>query len=349
MLVDGFPIGHHVFRGNRNDKTCLKAAIEDIERRFEIKRIILVGDRGLLSQRNLSMLRKKGHEYIMACRKRRDKDTRKARRTRPKVEEISREELARGKKAPAPVLWSLQAQDGDRLVGYTNPLKALYDGEKREEIIESYREELKELKRQVRGGRLSRDGVVGKVAQILYSHGNLGKRYFSVEVDRRGEVAFRQKQRVLRYEKYIDGTTVLKTCNRDLSDEQVVAKYKELSRVEEAFRELKDFIELRPIYHRKTRRISAHIYICVLALLLESILRRKLKAAGEEALSVRESLREMKRLRVLRDRVNGVEVSRVSAVSDLHKRIFRALGEKVPEAIVTAKKKRGRKPLPTKK
>jgi transposase len=265
------------------------------------------------------------------------------------VEEISREELARGKKAPPPVLWSLQAQDGDRLVGYTNPLKALYDGEKREDIIEYYREELKGLKRQVRGGRLSRDGVVGKVAQVLYSHGNLGKRYFSVEVDRHGEVTFRQKQRVLRYEKYIDGTTVLKTCNRDLSDEQVVAKYKELSRVEEAFRELKDFIDLRPIYHRKARRISAHIFICVLALLFERILERKLRAAKIEGLSIREALNEMKRLRILKDKVNQVEVSRVSALSTTHRRILGAIGVGAPEAIVKVKKKRSRKSLNSKK
>jgi transposase len=349
MLVDGLPIGHHVFKGNRNDKTCLKAAVEDIERRFQIKRIILVGDRGLLSQKNLSMLRGKGHEYIIACRKRRDQDTRRARRSRPEVEEITREELDAGTRAPSAVIWSLPAADGDRLVGHTNPLRALYDRERRDEIIEHYREKLRELKRQ--GGRrdLERDKVVGKVAQILSSHGNLGKRYFSVEVDRGGEVSFRVKQRVLRYEKYIDGTTILKTCNSELSEEQVVAKYKELTRIEKAFRTLKDLIDLRPIFHRKATRISAHVFVCVLALLLESMVGRKLRQAGLKDLSARGALREMKLLRLLKDRVNQVEVGRVSAISDAQKRIFRAMGMKAPEAIVTVKKKRGRKSLPRKK
>ena len=112
---------------------------------------------------------------------------------------------------------------------------------------------------------------------------------------------------------------------------------------------LKDFIDLRPIYHRKARRISAHIYICVLALLLERILQRKLRAAKIDSLSIREALTEMKRLRILKDKVNQVEVSRASALSTAQRRILGAIGVGAPEAIVKVQKKRSRKSLNNKK
>ena len=89
VLVDGLPISHHVFKGFRRDATCLETAIEQLCRRFLIQRVILVGDRGLLTEANLAMLRDKGYEYILACRKRRDRHSRRALRAQPVVPEFT--------------------------------------------------------------------------------------------------------------------------------------------------------------------------------------------------------------------------------------------------------------------
>jgi DDE family transposase len=254
ILVDGFPVSHHVFKGYRRDATCLETALERIRRRFKIRRVIFVGDRGLLTEKNVQRLRG-DHEYILACRKRRDRHTRRALRARPSAAAKARG----GKKKTEPVIWSVDATDGDRLIGHMNPARAFADEERRKDILEVFREELCELQRRFRVSRRdSRDDRIRKVSELLVRRKGLGKRYFAVNLDNQDHLTYRTKQWVLDYDDKIDGTTILKTNNRTLTDEEVVARYKELARVERAFRDLKSVIDLRPIYHRKARRIAAH-------------------------------------------------------------------------------------------
>ena len=117
-----------------------------------------------------------------------------------------------------------------------------------------------------------------------------------------------------------------------------MARYKELTRIEASFRDLKSLLDLRPVYHRRARRIAAHVFVCVLALLVEEVLERKLRAAGLAGVTAAAALRELKRLRVLRDTVNGVEITRVSAVSALQKQILTAVGVPVPSPLVWAER-----------
>ena len=330
ILVDGLPIGHHVFRGNRSDKTCLKAAVEDIERRFRIERIILVGDRGLLSEENLATLREKGHEYILACRRRRDADSRRALRERPPVPQSPAPSEGEEPAWPEPVIWSTPASDGDRLVGHTNPAVASYDHQHREDILDAFREELRDLQERFVRSAMPRDRRIALVAELLASRHGLGKRYFTAEVDSQGRLEYRVKQWVLKHEALIDGTTVLKTNNTVLTDAEVVARYKELAKIERAFRDLKSLIDLRPIHHWKARRIAAHVFVCMLALLLDRLIARKLATAGIADLSAEVALAELQRLRVLRDHINGIEITRLSSVTPSLAQVLAALGVAVP-------------------
>ena len=81
-------------------------------------------------------------------------------------------------------------------------------------------------------------------------------------------------------EKALEGKYVIQTEELDLSAVQAVEAYKELSEVERGFRELKDLIEMRPIYHQQPKRVRAHIFVAALAFLLDRALEKKLKAAG---------------------------------------------------------------------
>ena len=339
VLVDGLPISHHVFKGYRRDSTCLASALESIGRRFRIRRVVLVGDRGLLTEENVALLREKGHEYILACRKRQDHSTRRALRVRPPVPVWTPVERARREEPPEPVVWSLRSPEGERLVGHTNPVAALRDRERREDILKAFREELRELQFRLRkNARLGRDGRVAQVAELLARRKGLGKRYFTCEIDASGQLLYRVKQRVLDYEPRLDGTTVLRTNNEALSDEEVVARYKELAQVERAFRDLKSFIDLRPLYHHAARRIASHVFICVLALLLERMIERRLKEAGFEGWTAQEALRVLKRIRLLRDRLNGVEIERLAGLGAEQRRILRALGIKEPAPLLGARR-----------
>jgi hypothetical protein len=297
--------------------------------------VIVVGDRGLLTDKNVTRLRE-DYEYILACRRRRDRHTRRALRAQPAVPEFTDADAARGKDAPPPVVWSIDATDGDRLVGVTNPVSAREDRKRRHDILATFRDELSELQRRfAQSRRGSRDDRIRQVTELLVRRKKLGKRYFTATLDAQRHLTYRAKQWVLAYENKIDGTTILKTNNRTLSAAEVVARYKELARVERAFRDLKGVVDLRPIYHRKAERIAAHVFVCVLALLLERVADRKLKAAKVTELTAEGALHALKRVRRLRDAVNGVEIERISHLDPLQDRILRALGVAAPSPQVT--------------
>lgn len=345
VLVDGFPVSHHVFKGYRRDSTCLQTALEQLCRRFKIGRVILVGDRGLLSEANIAMLRDKGYEYILACRKRRDRHTRRALRARPVVPEFTDAAAEAGKKPPRPVIWSKDADDGDRLIGFSNPVTARDDRKRRADILNTFRDELRELQRRFRRTRRgTRDDRIRQVTELLARRKKLGKRYFATTLDDRGHLTYRAKQWVLEYEKKIDGTTVLKTNDRKLNKQDVVARYKELTHIERAFRDLKSALDLRPIRHWKAQRIVAHVFLCVLSLLLQRVANRKLKAAGVTDLTAEAALSSLKRVRLLKDSVNGIEIQRISHVGTTQKRVLAAFGVATPSPLVTV-----RKPAPRRK
>lgn len=335
VLVDGFPISHQVFKGYRRDSTCLETALEQIERRFHVRRIILVGDRGLLSEQNVALLRAKGHEYILACRKRNDRLARYALRLRPRMPVWDPEHETK----PEPVIWAMRSKDGDRVIGYANPVAAHRDRMRRGEILEAFREELKDLQQRFkRDTGLSRDERVSLLTELLARRKGLGKRYFSAEIDTQGHLVYRSKQRVLDYEALLDGTTILRTNTERLDDAEIVARYKELARVERAFRDLKSFIDLRPLHHRVARRIAAHVFVCMLSLLLERMIDRKLQAAGMPRTTANEALRKLKRIRLLRDCLRGVEIERIAGLGQEQRRILNALGVKDPNRLVAARR-----------
>lgn len=336
VLADGLPISHHVLRGDRRDATTLPVALADISRRFRLGRVILVADRGLLTADNLTAITAHGAEYILACRRRRSALTRAALRQRPAVAAT----------ATALQVWSTTGPDGQRLVGFHNPERATYDAERRDTILAAIRADLDALQASLARARAlrpapadqaERDRRVARLTEVLAARRGLGKRYFAAHLTPDGRLRYRVKQRVLAYEAWLDGTTLLITNNTTLADAEVVARYKELTRIEASFRDLKSLLDLRPIHHRRARRIAAHVFVCVLALLLEEVLERKLRAAGLK-LTAAAALRELKRLRLLRDTVNGVEITRVSAVSDRQRQILEAVGVPVPAPLVWAER-----------
>lgn len=177
---------------------------------------------------------------------------------------------------------------------------------------------------------------VARLAEALAAHRGFGKRYFAAHVTPAGRLQYAVKPRVLRDKAQLDGTTILPTNNATLTDAEVVARYKKLTRIEASFRDLKSLLELRPVCHRRAPRIAAHVFVCVLVLLLEEVLERKRRAAGRADVTAAAALRELRRLRVLRDTANGVEITQVSAVSDLQERILRAVAIPEPAPLVWA-------------
>ena len=158
--------------------------------------------------------------------------------------------------------------------------------------------------------------------------GNRGWRKYLRVSGAKAEIDVRALKREARY----DGKYVLLT-DCDLPADQVALAYKGLWRVEAAFRELKDQLELGPIYHWTEPRVRAHVAVCFLALLLEVELERRLREQGLEA-SFREVLRDLKRVKAVHLEVKGKQyLSRTELVGQAYQG-FRAAVVAVPPRVV---------------
>ena len=130
----------------------------------------------------------------------------------------------------------------------------------------------------------------------------------------------------LAQEKALEGTYLIQTEEPHLSPVEAVTVYKELSEVERAFAELKDVIEMRPIYHRKADRVRAHIFVASLAFLLDRALEKKLKSSGID-ISSKEAWQLLKTVRVVEiDLGNGERKRSITRGSARAARILNALG-----------------------
>jgi len=118
---------------------------------------------------------------------------------------------------------------------------------------------------------------------------------------------------------------VIRTEEPELSPVEAVQAYKELSEVERAFRELKDIIELRPIYHRRKERVQAHIFIAALAFLLDRAIEKKLKAA-RVPMSAAEALKALRTVHVVDLTVGPTHKRGVTAGSARARQVLAALG-----------------------
>jgi len=311
----GLPIAHYVFRGNIQDKTTLEEALKDLEARFEIKRVIFVGDRGLISEVNIEKVIAKGYEYIFALRKRASRE----------VKEIIDPDLSHYKKIDQEGLLALEVIDNKRGIRYVichNPKKGGEDKIYREGIINETQELLNQLKERINKGRLrDKSKIIEKASGILMK--KRAKKFFQYSfVD---GFSFQEDREKIEQEEILDGKFILKTNSRELSLEGIIKAYKNLSEVEDAFREIKDFIRLRPIYHYKDRRVKAHVFICVLAYLLEKVLANLLEDE-KITLTARGALEKLGKIRLVENKIRDIKFLSITRITPEAKRIWRLVG-----------------------
>ena len=301
MDKHGIPLTHEVFAGNKNDVTCFKELINKLISKFNIKKVILVGDRGMISMKNLKLLEDEGLEYILGFRMRTiKKDARQ--------DVLEKVDLKRLRK-----LRGLQAKEADyqgkRLIVYYDEDRAKLDKEHREEIVA-------ELKEKTKNGTI----------HSIISNSNF-KRYLDIG----GKDPKISKKKVELDELY-DGVFVI-TSNTKLSANQIVSSYRDLWHVEQGFRWLKSELEMGPIYHWRDKRIQAHIMICFLSLILKVFLNKKLHEYNEK-LSYPESMASLKRLKVVEMEVGCKEVHVTTNIESKAKSVFKAINMRSPEKIL---------------
>ena len=147
----------------------------------------------------------------------------------------------------------------------------------REAAMEKTRQALEKLALRVAAGQLKKAQNIGAAAARILGR-NHGSRYYDWNLEQ-GVFHYFEHPVHLPAEKALEGKYVIQTEELDLSAVQAVEAYKELSEVERSFRQLKDLVEMRPIYHQRAKRVRAHIFVAALAFLLDRALEKKLKAA----------------------------------------------------------------------
>lgn len=267
---DGCPVAIEVFSGNTADPTTFTAQVNKIRKRFGIQRVVLVGDRGMITSKRIDedLRDVEGLDWITALRN--DSIKKLVQQKTIQLSLFDERDLAEVTSSEYP---------DERLVVCRNPLLADERARKRKELLRAAEAKLEAVvkavsreKQPLRG----KDQIGLRVGRDLKD--TKMRKHFELTI-KDDAFSYRRLDDQIAEEAALDGLYVVRTSllAETLSAEQTVAAYKDLSQVEWAFRSLKSVdLKVRPIYHWKDDRIRAHVFLCMLAYYLEWHMRREL-------------------------------------------------------------------------
>jgi len=327
VMINGWPIAHHVFDGSLRDSATVEMVLKDLQERFGLGRVIFVGDRGMVTIQNLALLRQRGQGYLVGLKRRRNEQVDRyiqAAAQGPWQEcPVGITALER-EKVPRTMVTEVAGEEpGVRVFVVQSEERLAYERGMREAAMEKTRQALEKLSVRVAAGRLKKAQKIGEAAARILGR-NHGSRYYGWSLEQ-GIFRYFEHPGHLAPEKALEGKYVIQTEELDLSAVQAVEAYKDLSEIERSFRELKDLVEMRPIYHRRPKRVRAHIFVAALAFLLARALEKKLKAA-KVPMSSAQALEALRTMHVVDIRV-GAQIRRgVTAGNHQARQILAALG-----------------------
>lgn len=268
--AEGCPVAVEVFEGNTGDPKTLASQVSKLRERFDLKRIVLVGDRGMITDARIreDLRGQQGLDWITALRA--PAIAGLVERGTLQLSLFDEQDLAEVSDPSFP---------DERLVVCKNPLLAEQRGRKRQELLAATERDLETVKKAVaRSTRplrgKARIGLrVGKVLARFKM-----EKHFTLSIDD-DTFRFERDQQAIAAESSLDGIYVVRTSvgPERLAAEQVVQSYKRLANVERAFRSLKTVdLHIRPIHHHKAARVRAHVLLCMLSFYVEWHMRRAL-------------------------------------------------------------------------
>lgn len=302
VTKEGIPVRCWTFPGNTADMSIVGRLRTDLLE-WKLGRIISVCDRGFVSDDNLRILQQGGGHYIVG---------EKMRSGKVAVDEaLARKGRYRSINETMEVKEVIVGGDGcarKRYVIVRNGKEAEKDRLARERILDELRERLKEI------GELGEKPHTKKIC-ALTSHKSYGK-YIKLD-GRNGQPILNQAR--IKDEEHLDGKYLLICSDDTLSAEEIAKGYKGLYEVEDAFRCLKNELELRPMFHRKEERIRAHILLCWLALVLVRVSEHR---CGETWRTIRDNLDRVQAVTLEHEGATLVKTSQLSQFQvDLLKRL----------------------------
>jgi transposase len=283
---EGRPIAVEVYPGNTGDPTTVADQVEKLRERFQLSRVVLVGDRGMLTQPQIDKMKSHpGLGWITAL-------------TSVAIRGLLETGALQLSLLDETNLAEITSPDypEERLMVCHNPLMEEQRGRKRRELLEATERGLTKVSKQVARRKkkpLKEAEIALKVGKVLGRY-KMGKHFLYTIGE--GKFQWSRREQTIEQEAKLDGIYVIRTSEsvERLSAADTVRSYKSLAQVERAFRTLKGMdLLIRPIHHRTEDRVPAHIFLCLLAYYVEWHLRR----AWAPLLFEDEQLAELRRQR----------------------------------------------------
>jgi transposase len=327
VMVAGWPIAHHVWAGNTRDSTTVKEVIQDLGRRFRFRRLVFVGDRGMVTESNLAMLRaQEDHGFLVGMTRRQNPE---AEALIDRVDEAKWINCpmginAREKQEPPRTRVQEVRCDraGVRVFVVQSDERQAYEERQRTKAMQRVRAALDKVQARVVKGQLTKPEKIGAAVERVLQK-NHGYRYYTWEL-REGRLTIAEHPVNLPREQKYEGKYLIQTDQVEITPAEAVEHYKDLSEVERGFRSLKDPLGMRPIWHHAERRVKAHIFVAALAFLIERMLERALKDAGL-SLSAQSALEALKTIRHVQFRIDGELRTGVTPGSPRARQVLKAL------------------------
>lgn len=266
LLCDqqGRPIAIDVFQGNTIDSQTVNAQVIKLRERFRVQEAIFVADRGMVTRANLQTLSAAGIDWITALRA-------------PQVQKLAAQGALPLSLFEEQNLAEVQADDypGERLVMCRNPLVAQERRRKREDLLAATEALLAPIAVRVAAGSLSGKAPIGLAVGAVINRFKV-KKHFDLSIDD-AHFGFTRQAEQIAAEAALDGIYILRTTvdSQACPAADVVRSYKQLARVERAFRTLKSVdLEVRPIRHYREDRVRSHVLIAMLSYYVEWHLRQ---------------------------------------------------------------------------
>jgi Transposase DDE domain len=265
----GQPVSIEVHKGNAGDPTTLTPAVARVKDTFGIEHVVFVGDRGMITDARIKVLKEQGVGFITALRA-------------PQIQKLT--------VAPGFQL-SLFDEHGlceisspefpsERLVVCRNPAVAAERARKRQELLAVTEADLEKVCQMVEGERGKLKGApAGKIGERAGRVVNKRKmaKHFTLQIAD-GSFSYARNQAQIDEEALLDGIYVLRTGEpaSRIGSAAVVRAYKQLKVNEHAFKQMKTPLEIRPVHHRLEDRVRAHVFLCMLACYVQFELARRL-------------------------------------------------------------------------
>ena len=322
---DGLPVGYELFPGDTFDGNTMADALSNIKRRFGIRRVVIVADRGLNSKLNLKHIEGAGYGYVMSS----------------KIKGMNA--AMKAKILGGGGFTVVYGGDGGedfryKTIEYVNEVKD-DKGEAHllhENLVITYSE------RRAAKDRKDRERLVAKAKSMLEhpdkinaSNKRGGKKYIA-QVKPNGQAEWKLAVDRIKSDEAFDGYYGIQTSETEMAATDVIDAYHSLWKIEESFRVMKSTMEVRPIFHWTPKRIEGHFVVCFLAFLMERTMENLLKSEKDGVLSsptrIQEALNTMQLAGV---RVDNKDLFIKAKADPLSSKIFKRLKMKLPSNINT--------------